>query len=289
MYFTFAFWCKPLKNKRFDHLTYENIMLYHAMSNAFLKHLGQKTCLMADKEGAELLNFIDYDKVVILEELDRDDLNFLFSAMPKFYALQHMSLEDVLIDYDLFIYKPKTLELLANKDCDMIYSFYEGSDMPNCSKQSTDGHNRCLEKLRKYQDKIEYNIPPNSLNVSYPNTSLMKFNNQEFKDIIISNYFKHYELLKNEDFSNCTWPDVYIEQYFLGLEAKKNNYNIIPVVPEYDTDKDKANHSALEIGFCHLGAQKNNTKNMNLNFFYNYDLERFSAYLNAYNKLVNVK
>ena len=53
-----------------------------------------------------------------------------------------------------------------------------------------------MEILRKYQDEIEYNISPNSLDVSYPNTSLMKFNNQEFKDTIVSNYFKHYELLK---------------------------------------------------------------------------------------------
>ena len=69
----------------------------------------------------------------------------------------------------------------------------------------------------------------------------------------------------------------------------QNNYNIIPVVPEYDTDKDKANHYAFEIGFCHLGSEKNRSKNMNLNSFYHSDLERFNAFLNAYNKLVNVK
>ena len=287
MYFTFAFWYKPLQNKRFDHLTYEMIMLYHSMSNVFLKHLGQKTCLMADKAGADLLSFIDYDKVVILEELDRDNLNFFFSAMPKFYALQRMSLDDVLIDYDLFIYKPKTLELLANKDCDMIYSFYEGSEMPNYSEPSINKHNKCLEKLRKHQDEIEYKIPLNSLSVSYPNTSLMKFNNQSFKDTIISNYFKHYELLKNEDFSSCIWPDIYTEQYFLGLEAKKHNYNIIPIIPDYNIDKDRDEQYACEIGFCHLGSQKNRMKDSSLNLFHRYDPERFDMYLNAYNKLVN--
>ena len=75
----------------------------------------------------------------------------------------------------------------------------------------------------------------------------------------------------------------------IGGELKKNNYNIIPVVPEYDTDKNKANYYAIEIGFCHLGVQKNSTKNMNLNSFYHFDLERFNAFLNAYSKLVNVK
>ena len=285
MYFVFSFWYKPTQNKRFDYLTYENIMLYHAMSNAFIKHIGQKTHLMTDKAGAELLSFIDYDKVTIMDELEDNSHNFLFSALPKFYALKRMDIEDVLIDYDLFIYKPQTLELLKNKDCDMIYSFYEGSEMPNINSKVAADHNYLLDKIRKYQKDIEYKIPVNSLEVSYPNTSLMKFNNQSFKDKIVSNYFKYYELLKNEDFSDCLWPDIYIEQYFIGSEAKIHNYIMTPIIPNYNIDRNENERYANEIGFCHLGAQKNNMKSSSIDFFRKYDPERFNLFSQAYQKI----
>ena len=77
MTFVHSFWSKPLLNSKFK--KYEEmlpVMLSnYAYSALCVKRRGYKIKLFADKIGAEMLDFIDYDEVIILDNLDNESVH----------------------------------------------------------------------------------------------------------------------------------------------------------------------------------------------------------------------
>ena len=103
MRFVHTFWSKPLYNNKFN--TFNNslkcILSNYGYSVACVKSFGEKIILYTDEKGAELLSFIPYDEVIIINGLEGESIHC--AAQLKFEALKLYQDGDVLIDGDLFI------------------------------------------------------------------------------------------------------------------------------------------------------------------------------------------
>lgn len=256
MKFIHTFWSKPLIETKFA--DYNNwltmTLITYSYSCYCIKKLDQKIELYADKLGAEILSFLPYDNIHIIEGLEDESVHF--AAQIKFHALKNCDLGDVLIDGDTFIQKEQTIkyieELLQEKN-DLIYSFIEPSEY-TLSTKNTLNYNKMLEFVN--QHNITFNEPfiwpTKKEEYLWFNCSFMCLNNKELKDKYLEQYFKHKDMLKHIDFKN-TWPDVIIEQRFLTLLCK--DYKTAPIIKDFYFDT-KANEKALDIGFTHLGSAK---------------------------------
>lgn len=260
MTFVHSFWSKPLLNSKFK--KYEEmlpVMLSnYAYSALCVKRRGYKIKLFADKIGAEMLDFIDYDEVIILDNLDNESVHF--AAQIKFEALKQMTLDECLIDGDLFLREKPIFDVIQSINTDFLYSFYE----PYTFTLRIDG---ILQKYQsttniflKHKDKFEYPYTITTANESYqwPNTSFMRISNQELKDEYIRQYEYHKNLLKDEEFTE--WPDVLIEQQHMEKLVKSKGYSFRPLVFFFPSKT--TNDYACMLGFCHLGAEKVKLKNL---------------------------
>lgn len=257
MKFIHTFWSKPLIETKFA--DYNNwltmTLITYSYSCYCIKKLGQKIELYADELGAEILSFLPYDNIHIIENLENESVHF--AAQIKFHALKNCDLWDILIDGDTFIYKDRMIkyieELLQAKN-DVIFSFIEPSEYTLNSMGNVTKYKQMSELIN--QHKIIFNKPfiwpTKKEEYSWFNSSFMCLNNQELKDKYLEQYFKHKDMLKHIDFEN-TWPDVIIEQRFLTLLCK--DYKTAPIIKDFYFDT-KANEKALDIGFTHLGSAK---------------------------------
>ena len=80
---------------------------------------------------------------------------------------------------------------------------------------------------------------------------MIKFNNEDFKNEYIEQYFRNIDKIKDVDFG-FTWPDLIIEQYFLQCLANKHNYSIKCLIDNYP----EGTKYTKKLGFTHLGYQK---------------------------------
>ena len=255
MRFVHAFWSKPLFEEKFN--KYADVLpaiIYdYAYSFACVKQFGHSIRLFADKKGAELLSFIPYDEVIILDTLDNQNINF--AAQTKFEALQKMNIDEILIDGDLFIRKAEAFEMIDSINTDVLYSFFEPAVYtigPN--NERVDYYEKIRSALiaNKLYFKAPYTIETDYSAFTWPNTSLLKFGNQKMKDEYIRQYYYHKKILEKSDFGN-SWPDIWIEQKHLDKLAK-SGYKSRPLV--YGFPSTTANNYGVFIGFVHLGGAK---------------------------------
>lgn len=255
MRFVHAFWSKPLFEEKFNKYAelIGPVICDYAYSFACIKQFGHTIRLFADEKGAELLSFIPYDEVIILDTLDNQNIHF--AAQTKFEALQKMELDEILIDGDLFIRRAEAYEMIDSIQTDVLYSFYEPSIYtigPNNERaEYYEKIKNALIANRKFF-KPPYTIDTDYSSFTWPNTSLLKFGNQEMKDEYIRQYYYHKKVLEKYDFGNV-WPDIWIEQKHLD-KLIKSGYKARPLV--YGFPSTTANNYGVFIGFVHLGGAK---------------------------------
>lgn len=256
MNFVHTFWSKPFLSNRFN--KYQEllpiILADYAYSYSCVKSHGHSIRLFTDKFGAEFLGFIPYDEVVILDNLDNENIDF--AAQIKFDALKQMQLDEILIDGDLFIRAPQVFEMIDSINYDVLYSFYEPVEytLMNFSKEKIEYYNKILTVVNNLRTEfIQTYSREFSINDCYwPNTSLLKFSNQELKDKYIEQYEYHKNLLSNCNFGH-SWPDIWIEQKHLELLVS-SKYKGRPLIYCYPSKG--ADLYASTVGFTHLGAGK---------------------------------
>ena len=280
MRFVHTFWSKPLYNNKFN--TFNNslntLLSNYGYSAGCVHALGERIILYADAQGAELLSFIPYDQVIIINNLENESVHC--AAQIKFEALKQYQDGDVIIDGDLFIQNSKSLDFIRNYDGDVLYSFFEPFEylLYNLNIQTFSGIFYALQRVKLMG---VYKLPLFFKDMGWPNTSLMKFNNKDALRDYIEQYEYHKNAIKNINFGNG-WPDIIIEQYFLRVLCDTKGYKYEPVVADYP--KKEANDHALEIGFTHLGSNKLNHIDTFNEKFKKLNPEQYYAYLEAYNK-----
>ena len=250
MKFVHSFWSKPLFNNKFDKFenSLKNIIVNYACSLSCIHHHNEKIVLYTDKVGAELLSFLPYDEVHIVENMNNNSIHF--AAQIKFEALKRMELGDILIDGDLYLRTNEVIQYVKGLNEDIVYSFFEPHEItlrPASIKKHTD-----LAKI--LHGRTRYDVPTRLEEFGWFNTSLMKFNNQKLLDEYIEQYEYHKGQLENINFGD-TWPDIIIEQYFLTTIVKEKNYSSRPIIENYYYDSNY-NQKALDLGFTHLGGDK---------------------------------
>lgn len=252
MKYIHTFWSKPLYKNKFNKFNacLDVILSDYAYSANCIHKLNRKIVLFTDPVGAELLSFIDYDDVVILNDID--NFSEHFAAQLKFVALEQCDLGDVIIDGDLFIRKINALEIIEGVDVDCVYSFFEPSEY-TLRGDMRDYYKKLITTMNKYEYNQPYHLPINWKDLQWMNTSLMKINNKELKDEYIRQYKYHKSMLEHEEYGN-EWPDIIIEQYFLTLLCN-DNFTTKAVIENFWFDE-KSNDYALDIGFTHLGSSK---------------------------------
>lgn len=253
MKFVHTFWSQPLLKKKFADI--EDSIRYtltdYACSAAWIHRCGYEIVLYTDDFGAKLFDFIPYDEVVIL---DTDYLNGSthFAAKFKFEAMKDMELGDVLIDGDLIIRSRQTCQEIEKDTHDALYSFFEPHSYTIQGGMKLGYYREMIDKLSKFNFNEPYHLP--SLNdLSWVNTSMLKLTNQALKNNYLEGYDRHLKMLSDTDFGK-TWPDIIIEQYFLGCLLECGNFNHTPMFVGFPTEK--ANNEALSKKFTHLGACK---------------------------------
>jgi hypothetical protein len=280
MKYIHTFWSKPLYQNKFNkfNVSLDSILLDYAYSVHCVHQFDEKIVLFADKRGAELLSFIPYDEVHIVDNMDEQSLHF--AAQIKFYALEHSDLGDAIIDGDLFIRKEVANSIVKNSTADVVYSFFEPHEYTVRLDSIKSNYIAMNFIMSKFTYDAPYRLPQSWDDYGWMNTSLMRVNNQELKDEYIRQYYHHKDMLSKEDFYDC-WPDIFIEQKFLTLLCEDKHYNAEPVVPNFWFD-DNANDFALNIGFTHLGTGKHAHRDWVIDLLRNENPELFNLYVETY-------
>lgn len=248
MKFAHAFWSKPLIMKKFFGVKEAlEIILYEYGLSVELIHRSRNTItLYTDEIGASILSILPYDKIVVLDNTITQ--NHHFAASFKFEALRRMPLDATLIDGDIFLHRPDVFRIIKDSKSDILCSFFE-------NKAYIDVHadrNRQMFELLKNKDLT---FPPESYDDigGWYNTSIIHFNDQDFKDKYIAQYTENIRRLSDDDFGGV-WPDLVIEQRNLARLAASENKTIDTIIHNFpDPEADKY---AIQIGFLHVGSAK---------------------------------
>ena len=218
MKFCHTFWSKPLLDNRFAHISETlSFLLYHyACSLAYVKACGHQIVLYTDEFGKHLFDFLPYDDIVVLDNPKIQNNGFV--AQFKFEALKRMDLCDVLIDGDLIIQNKNTYNTILNYKDDVIYSFYEPNYCIVNEERKVFLFSGLLDQLKGIRFKNDF-VSPDINSLEYPNTSFLRFNNQEIKDKYIEQYYYNMNITKDMPF--FYWPDIIFEQYFLQCLINK--------------------------------------------------------------------
>lgn len=275
MTFVHTFWSKPLQERFFG--GYNNclcaILSTYSYSFDNIKQFGHKIKLYTDKPGAELLSFLNYDEVIIVDISENESTKF--AAQLKFIALQQCA-DEILIDGDVFLYKDAVYDIIESKKEDFVCSFFEKNDfiLANENDYYTDAFKKLYSKKHVFNNVFEgiFSVPESLYDLHWPNTSLIKFNNNDLKNQYIEQYFYFKEKIKDIDFKKF-WPDIFIEQYNMQHLLDTNKYTYSCIVDDYPSNV--ADENAKKIGFCHLGPAKQAMINYLFELLKNQNLELY--------------
>lgn len=267
MEFAHSFWLTPLKAKKFTDIetAVKTNLICNAYSVECVHAYGHTITLYADNEGAELLKLIPYDKVVIVENTITTSAHF--AASIKFEALKKMPLSSILIDGDIFLFKPTIYEMLKNMSEDVIVSYFEPKDHIRANYNY-----KLFNLIREAGFEYPYHTPKYEAVEGWLNTSLMKFNNKELKEEYLKQYEKHVKLLEGVAFGEV-WPDVIIEQLHLTDLCREKDYTVKRIIENYPFGN--AEQFASEIGFAHAGAMKKESLMTIAKVLYNKNMKLF--------------
>lgn len=249
--FIHTFWSVPLCENYFNNfeISLKTNLLDYAYSAALVLEWGYKIKLFADKRGAELLDFIPYDEVIIINDFQTNDPRF--AANIKFEALKQCSLNEILIDGDLFFIKPTAIDYVLSKKEDLVCSFIEPQHFWKNNVVGT-----ILKNLKKsFKSEFKYTLKDNPFMC---NTSLIKLNNQELKDKWIEQYFRL--LPEISKVNEKQWLDIILEQIHL-TQLVKDHYSVGIIADEFPLSE--CNEQMLKLGFTHLGSCKSDPNIIN--------------------------
>lgn len=286
MKFVHTFWSKPFLNSYFNkyQTSLPVILSDYAYSAACIKKFGHEIKLYTDKFGADMLGYIPYDEIVILDDLENENVNF--AAQIKFRALEQMTLDEILIDGDLFIQKEYGFNHIDSLESDVVFSFDEGEEFTTRDEDMKNKYKTLNNKLLKYNDKFDSTYFVNAEEkLNWHNTSLLKFNNEELKTEYIRQYWKNKYIIENEEFP--IWPDIWIEQKNLTYLTEREPYTCCPVV--YGFPEEVCNMYSLFIGFTHLGNFKVMYNDAIMNFLKNLNCDLYEKTLKHIEKYKNLK
>lgn len=272
MKFAHSFWSKPLYNCKFDKFeeSLKNILSNYTLSLLLLHTHHESVTLYTDKKGAELLSFLPYDNVVIIDGLDNESIHF--AAQIKFEALKRMDLGDVLIDGDLFLRSQEVINIIKDSKEDVICSFFEPYQF---TLENPINRRKCVALSKLLTNIVDFDVPSNFKDFEWMNTSLMKFNNKQLLDEYIRRYEYNKQQCSNIDFK-YTWPDIILEQHFLTLLVK-DKYSFKYIIENYFFDPN-TNQKALDLGYTHLGMYKNQ--------YYNWVMDKIKEINSKYYKKI---
>ena len=276
MTFVHSFQVEPMLQSKFRNLDkgLKITLVDYAYSVECIHKFGHTIELYTDTVGAEILKPIPYDKVhIVTNDITK---NWNFAASIKFKALQNMTLDQILIDGDIFLEKPIVFTLLQNFNSDMVVSMYE----PRERIFNVETMNETISVCSKFQQP-NYELPNAENMLGWYNTSLLKFNNEALKSEYIRQYIAHVKQSENFEFKAYIWPDIVYEQYNIEALLKNTNCSLEMVNPYYNIDESYA----YKIGFCHLGVSKEISHMyylrmlQNLNYQLSLDLQDHYIYL----------
>lgn len=276
MVFVHSFQPEPMLNSKFRNLDrgLKITLLDHAYSVECIHKFGHTIEVYTTPVGAEILKCIPYDKVHII----KNDItnSHHFAASIKFVALRNMSLDQYLIDGDIFLEKSIVFDFLKNLKKDMVVAMYEPRNKIFKSEEIYD-----LFKACETTNIPGYELPNSDEVKGWYNTSCLKFNNEDLKQEYIRQYIEHVKQAESRVFKGDLWPDIIYEQFNIDALLRNTNCQIDMVNPYYSIDDE----FAYKIGFCHLGSAKEITHSYYLrklqteNFQLTLDLQDHYLYL----------
>lgn len=276
MVFVHSFQPEPMLQQKFRNLDkgLKITLVDHAYSVECVHKFGHTIELYTDALGAEILKPIPYDKVHIVD----NDItkNYHFAASIKFKALQNMSLDQILIDGDIFLEKSIVYNIIEKLSDDVIVSLYEPKGRIFKPETIAELIDSCV-----LVQQPGYELPKAEDIKGWYNTSLLKFNNDNIKQEYIHQYVSHVKLSDSQDFSNVIWPDIVFEQVNIEKLLENTKGSLAMINPYYNIDDEYA----YKIGFCHLGLAKEISNSFylrrlqTLNYQLTLDLEEHYLYL----------
>ena len=240
MRYCHSFWTKPML-ATFNFERFSVILLLQALSFHYVKSIGGSIVLHTDKLGKELFDCIPYDEVyTTLDDLECDEK---FWAAGKIFAQEAEPLGSIHIDGDVLIKSTKLDDFFRNSKKDLVVQDIEPGKFPWTRK--------ALDELKlHYTWQLDYT---DSTSVC---CGLVQFNNQQLKDLYISEYKRLYSeitSLTNYSAIKCSCFDLVCEQWNLYQCAIKLGCTIDEVLP----DIDKIPEMAEDLGYAHfLGSPK---------------------------------
>ena len=268
MKFIHTFWTKPALNNRWNEDSVSQVIKniwYYSLSVAYIKRLDLPIELHTDDFGKHCLDHLSYDNIHLTLNTIPEYIKPYQWAYGKFLALKNCDLDTIHIDGDVFIKHDKCINRIQDfidKKYDAIFQCKEHNRtspgvLPVYKNTSTELFNLTYPIWGKKNGKFAYN------------TGIILFNNQEYKDEFLKEYFRcHHDcatipefISKYNDFKQNGGnyiPDLVLEQQFMYDLAKYKNYKIGELI-DYLNLKDTAN----EIGYQHvLGKEKYDIKNI---------------------------
>lgn len=224
IYFAHTYWMKPTLDDRYGYKSPRQIITHlfcYALSLTYIKRLGYKINLYADRAAIKLLRDLPYDNIVELNIPDA--ANSKFWAQSKFYSLLKMNLGEVLIDGDVFIKSKEIIDKLEDlNEFDVNIQSLETGIM-----LTTDAYCRCREFMKdiNFGDIFE----PQEL-IPICNSGVLQINNQLLKTEYIDEYFNCINVMKSKgilyDMPNNINPDILLEQLLLNQLCIKKGYKL---------------------------------------------------------------
>lgn len=251
-----SLWTKPMiKSSRGEQLLkqIETTVWCTASSVAYAKKHNEEIHLYADGLGRDLLSFLPYDDVKVLEVPDNVPTEFW--AAGKFFALADMNIGDIHIDNDVFLKTPELIAELKNglSENDLIVQSIEDS------WQVLNSYYKMCRDVVKLNGIEFFNHLKADYSPAY-NCGVVGFNDEEFKRLYLDSYInnicqiysnpKAMDMIRNNE---NVWMDLLCEQQHLYNLAEMYDYKVYNLLGTGD----EVFGRSVTLGYQHLlGPEK---------------------------------
>lgn len=217
---------------------YGNI-IYYALSLAYLKRLGVQTVLYTDKLGQELLDFLPYDEIKLIDI--PDSISPRFWAASKMDALSKEDVPVIHIDGDVFIKSEKLLNIIESTEYDVLVQQYEQGYW---YKRDTSIFWREPEFCKSIGINLEDTQAYNTGILAFKNSNIKEEFTNRYKQIV--HYFSNKYKQELDTLAYCT-PDLLAEQHLIyNLSQDSKVFQLLP------KDHNLAQAKAIDLGYQHV-------------------------------------
>jgi hypothetical protein len=181
------------------------------LSNQSVKKLGYKTCLYTDKIGYDLLSDIDYDEIIMFDELLLAQFNKRIWSLGKILAMERTQEPFIHLDFDFFLLG-KVDEEISKKDFFCLYP----------EPWMTEEISKFLPETAKLENiKITNSLSRNFSIVGGQNFQAMNLVCSKLIDIAILNY----KIIENMNFIK-TWNGAVLFEQMLIPQLLSEEHDI---------------------------------------------------------------